>query len=203
MSDRPWYPWYPGDFRAKTGQLNAVERGAYRELLDEIYLTRSGLPDDDKVLAKVCLLSSKKWQNVRPRLERFFVIKDGYWYHARAHEIMTKQKIINQSFSERGKLGALKRWGGVIHNSLANSSAIKPEMARPMANKNQIKKGVEVESPTRQENSLQDQNLLKSFSPEPQKVNVNTEEHNRKIAELVAQGRNDEAKALQATVPTT
>lgn len=135
MSDRPWFPWYPADFRAKTGLLNAAEKGAYRELLDEIYLTRKGLPDDDKKLAKVCFLSIKKWQNVRSSLEPFFVIQDGYWYHKTAHEIMTKQKIINQSFSERGKLGAAKRWNKVIHNSPAISPAINPEMARPMANK--------------------------------------------------------------------
>ncbi len=189
MSDRPWYPWYPGNFRAKTGLLDASQKGAYRELLDEIYLNRKGLPDDDKRLAKVCFLSSKKWQSVRPHLEPFFVIQDGYWYHKTAHEVMTQQKLINQSFSERGRLGALKRWGKKNDNridSLANSLAINGAIARPMAN-------IELN--------------IKAFGGEVNNLHVQQEKLNSTpfikkphIKKLTPEQRQQEIEALQAFI---
>lgn len=56
-------------------------------------------------------------------------------------------------------------------------------------------KALEVIHPTR---ITEVQNLLKSFPEQTPKTNPEAEERNRKIAELVAQGRTDEARALQA-----
>jgi uncharacterized protein YdaU (DUF1376 family) len=68
----PHYPYFPRDLRVKTNHLSLIERGAFREILDEMWIcyqeTDCLLPDDDEYLASLCRLSVEEWLPIRRKL---------------------------------------------------------------------------------------------------------------------------------------
>lgn len=67
----PYYPWFVKDFRAnrKVQRMNYVERGLYRELLDECW-EEGVIPDDPIKLAEICNCPAgvmvEAWVKIRP-----------------------------------------------------------------------------------------------------------------------------------------
>lgn len=67
----PYYPWFVKDFRAnrKVQRMNYVERGLYRELLDECW-EEGTIPDDPLKLAEICNcppgVMVEAWPKIRP-----------------------------------------------------------------------------------------------------------------------------------------
>jgi uncharacterized protein YdaU (DUF1376 family) len=76
---RPWMPFYVGDYRSDTGHLSTVQHGAYILLILH-YWAKGGLPDDDQELANITRLPLDEWLSHRRVLKRFFY--DG-WKHKR------------------------------------------------------------------------------------------------------------------------
>lgn len=67
----PYYPWFVKDFRAnrKVQRMNYIERGLYRELLDECW-EEGVIPDDPLKLAEICNcppgVMVEAWPKIRP-----------------------------------------------------------------------------------------------------------------------------------------
>lgn len=65
------YPWAPADYRADTRHLTREQHAAYREILDEIFLSGQhesppSIPDDDRLLESVAMAkSAKEWKEIR------------------------------------------------------------------------------------------------------------------------------------------
>lgn len=65
------YMWHPSDFRADTRHLNREQSAAYREILDEIFLSGQhesppSIPDDDEWLMRITQAkSAKEWAQTR------------------------------------------------------------------------------------------------------------------------------------------
>ena len=69
-----FYAWYAGDFRRDTQHLTRDERAAYREILDEIFITdqeECSLPDNDEYLARIVQRPLDEWKMMR------FALLDG------------------------------------------------------------------------------------------------------------------------------
>ncbi len=74
MSDRalPYYRWYVADFRASRAvqRLDYIQRGLYRELLDECWV-EGAIPDDIEKLADICGcpigVMAEAWPAIRQR----------------------------------------------------------------------------------------------------------------------------------------
>lgn len=81
-----FYKRYPADYGKKTARLTLAEHGAYTLLLDELYSTEAGLPDDFDELYRVCRAMTKPEQvAVRKVAELFFVVgADGLRHNRRA-----------------------------------------------------------------------------------------------------------------------
>lgn len=77
-----WFPFYPGDYLRDTMHLSTAEHGAYLLLIVCLWSTQA-LPDDDQTLAQVTKLSAEDWKRARPKLEPFFRIEEGQWFHDR------------------------------------------------------------------------------------------------------------------------
>ena len=66
-----FYGWYPADYRADTRHLTREQHFAYREILDEIFLTGQdetppSIPDDDAMLMEICrAASAEEWAETR------------------------------------------------------------------------------------------------------------------------------------------
>lgn len=60
---------------ALTANLNAFELGCLQKIRNYLWINNFvGLKDDDKQIARVCMITEKKWLKIRPSLEHFFDI---------------------------------------------------------------------------------------------------------------------------------
>ena len=105
MAALPYMQLYVADYLADTMHLNVDQHGAYLLLIMNYWQTGKPLPDNDQRLQCVCRTSAEHWQELRPALEEFFTIKDGYWYHNRLDKDLEKVK----SKSESARKAAEKR----------------------------------------------------------------------------------------------
>jgi uncharacterized protein YdaU (DUF1376 family) len=111
MSNRPWYPWYPGDAAAKTAHLSLEEFGAYRRLLDHYYSTGRPLTNDPERLARIAGAQPKQTAIVRRVIDEFFVVEaDGQLHNRRADQELARIAASGEINSIRGKKGAATRW---------------------------------------------------------------------------------------------
>ncbi|WP_417463090.1 DUF1376 domain-containing protein [Kordiimonas sp.] len=72
----PWYKAYPRDFIEGTVGMSFELKGAYRLVLDLIYMYGGRLPDDPRYICGVLGISNRKWGLLRNELlekEKLFV----------------------------------------------------------------------------------------------------------------------------------
>ena len=125
-----WMPIYIGDYLADTMHLSCLEHGAYLLLIFAYWRSGKPLPDNDRVLAGICKMTSGQWRAMRPTMSGFFQITDGVWRHKRIDAEISKTLEISEKRSAAGSHGAAKRWKS---NETGMASAI-PE---PLANAQQ------------------------------------------------------------------
>lgn len=66
--------------------MTLAEQGAYRNLLDELWLRGGVLPDDERILARLCG-DATEWKSVRPAVMARFAKVDGGWRNATHDEV--------------------------------------------------------------------------------------------------------------------
>ena len=99
MAALPYMQLYVADYLADTMHLSVDQHGAYMLLIMNYWQTGKPLPDVDQRLQCVCRTSAEHWQEIRPALEEFFVIEDGYWHHNRIDADL--EKVLSKSDSAR------------------------------------------------------------------------------------------------------
>ena len=73
MAELPQMPWFPRDYQADTRHLTLEEHGAYRTLLDLLWIGNcTGLPSDDKRVARMLGITPREWKKIKPELFPFF-----------------------------------------------------------------------------------------------------------------------------------
>jgi hypothetical protein len=96
MSNRAWMPLHIENYLADTGHLTAAEHGAYM-LLIMTYWRDGGLPEDERLIARIARLSKDEWAESRERiLPLFEVDASGYAAFERAQGLDRKRKIPNR-----------------------------------------------------------------------------------------------------------
>lgn len=83
-------------------------QGAYRNLLDELWLRGGSLPNDERILAKICG-DATRWQEVRAHvLAHFYLDAQGRWRNATHDEVQAesqKRARKQQNYRDRLKSG--------------------------------------------------------------------------------------------------
>lgn len=104
-----WMPLYVDDYLADTGHLTALEHGAYMLMIMH-YWQKGGLPEDERMIARVARLSADQWSESRDVLAMLF--EDG-WKHkriedelAKASEIIGKRKAAATAMHAKRNAGA-------------------------------------------------------------------------------------------------
>ena len=113
MTDRtlPYYKWFWQDWRAnrKIQRMSYIERGLYRELLDECWVEGS-IPNDIKELADICgcpvQIMTDAWQVLSSCFE---LLEDGKLINQKLHSLRTEKDIERLKKSENGKKGGLAK----------------------------------------------------------------------------------------------
>ena len=106
MTTRPWMPLYIADYRADTARLSTAEHGAYLLLIME-YWHAGGLPDDDKLLARIAGMSGRQWKKAKPTIQPLF--QPG-WKHKRIDAELERASTIAKAKSDKARDAANKRW---------------------------------------------------------------------------------------------
>lgn len=105
----PFMQFYPTDYLADTQHLTTLEHGAYFLLILNYWQRGGRLPDEDRRLAGIVKMEVPDWLMIRPVLEEFFVIMDGYWHHIRIEQEFSKIHAKSLKASAAGKASAFKR----------------------------------------------------------------------------------------------
>lgn len=113
MIDRtlPYYKWFWQDWRAnrKIQRMSYIERGLYRELLDECWV-EGAIPNDIAELADICgcpeQVMADAWQVLASCFE---LLEDGKLINAKLHSLRTEKDVERLKKAENGKKGGLAK----------------------------------------------------------------------------------------------
>lgn len=113
MIDRtlPYYKWFWQDWRAnrKIQRMTYIQRGLYRELLDECWVEGS-IPNDIKELADICGcpndVMADAWQVLSSCFE---LLDDGRLINEKLHSLRTEKDVERLKKAENGKKGGLAK----------------------------------------------------------------------------------------------
>lgn len=107
-------PWVEADFRRKTQHLSRFQREAYRSLLQACWDGDGTLPDNDKLLAKICDIDIRAFRKHREVLLAFFYRSDAGWRQQRIDQDLERLAVIHMKRSIAGQKGVVAR---VIKNA--------------------------------------------------------------------------------------
>ena len=96
--------WWIDRWRKSTAytDMRLSEQAAYRNLLDELWLRGGALPDDDRILGKICGDSSE-WPSVRKVvMARFHLTPEG-WRNVTHDEVATQSQAFQERQREKGR----------------------------------------------------------------------------------------------------
>lgn len=105
----PFMQFYPTDYLADTQHLTTLEHGAYFLLILNYWQRGGRLPDEDRRLAGIVKMEVPDWLLIRPVMQEFFVVMDGYWHHIRIEQEFSKVRAKSVKASQAGKASAAKR----------------------------------------------------------------------------------------------
>lgn len=125
--------WYPDAHIADTANLSLEEQGAYRLLMDHMWIKGGTLKNDDKEIARLLRISIKKWQKLKPKLEGYLLIWEGVITQKRLQNDYKKACETSKVNAENGRLGGLKtaeKWKSAQATALASSTSLAPSARR-------------------------------------------------------------------------
>jgi len=105
-----WYPYYPRDFRAKTLHLSLAEEGAYKRLMDEYYMRKGPLPNNDAAIARLLGVSLDEWLAVAPAVRPFFRARGDLLHHKRCEEELAARELRYARRRRKAQMAAAARW---------------------------------------------------------------------------------------------
>lgn len=112
MAEFPAMPLWTDAYLADTSHLTTIEHGAYFLLLMVAWRSHDKrLPDDDAKLARYARVTKGQWARLRPVLQEFFKVQDGYWTQGRLTDEAEAVRQHRERQSAAGKASALKRKG--------------------------------------------------------------------------------------------
>jgi uncharacterized protein YdaU (DUF1376 family) len=112
MLDRtlPYYKWFWQDWRAnrKIQRMSYIERGLYRELLDECWV-EGAIPNDVNELADICGCPQQVMADAWQVLSSCFVLIDGVLVNEKLHSLRTEKDVERLKKAENGKKGGIAK----------------------------------------------------------------------------------------------
>lgn len=103
-------PLWIGAYLADTMKLTTLQHGAYFLLLMAYWRERAALKDCDDELRAITKTEKSEWKKLRPVLEKFFVLRDGVWWHKRVEVEMAKANGHKDAATSKAKAAAEARW---------------------------------------------------------------------------------------------
>lgn len=115
-----YMPWWLGDYRRDTGDLDCLEHGAYLQLLGELWTAGGYLPFEPDRLCRRISLDPGRWNGVWATISRFFDVLDGRISQRRLLYELGQASLLRARRSAAGRAGADARYGNRIAKASAN-----------------------------------------------------------------------------------
>ena len=122
MGKIPMQQWYPDAHIADTGTLTLEEQGAYRLLMDHLWIKGGHLPDNDKEIARLLRIPVKKWQKIKVRLGDYLLICEGVITQKRLqrdYKYAVNKSKINAENGRKGGQKTAESWKSGQANAVA------------------------------------------------------------------------------------
>lgn len=112
MAEFPALPLWTDAYLGDTTHLTTIEHGTYLLLLMTSWRSKDcRLPDDDRLLARYARLGAGQWRRLRPVIEAFFDVADGWWVQSRLTDEAVAVRQKKDAAANAGRASALKRKG--------------------------------------------------------------------------------------------
>jgi uncharacterized protein YdaU (DUF1376 family) len=121
MSKLPFLPLYTNDYLGDTRGLTTEQHGAYLLLLFEMWNAGGSLVYDERMLARLTVVSPKRWRVVWSAIEHFFIIDDGVMTQTRLKRERQKADSIIEKRRNAGALGGAAKALKTNDDDLANA----------------------------------------------------------------------------------
>ena len=108
MSKMPMQQWYPDAHIADTANLTLEEQGAYRLLMDNMWIKGGCIRNDDKEVARMLRISVKRWKKLKCKLVDYLIIDLGIISQKRVQKDYKRACETSKKNAENGKVGGLK-----------------------------------------------------------------------------------------------
>ncbi len=135
MNKSPAYQWYVREWLSSPTRLmmSKAARSAYRDLLDYLWDSEDcRLTNDEEILRKLCDCDEQEWKDFGAKiLENFIPFGEGFITNKKMRKQWRALKAFKINASERGKVGAQRRWHG--HGSAINQPIAKNGSASAFA----------------------------------------------------------------------
>ncbi len=121
-----YMPLILGDFFKDTTRLDAEQQGMYLLLMIEFWL-RGPIPNDPKVLQKICKISAHVFQKKSAEVLEIFSEENGRLVHPNLMRERARSIALHKARSDGGHKGNQKRWAK--SESLSDRSATENQKA--------------------------------------------------------------------------
>jgi uncharacterized protein YdaU (DUF1376 family) len=145
----PYYKWFWQDWRAnrKAQRMNYIERGLYRELLDECWVEGS-IPNDLNILAEICGCPNDVMANAWQVLESCFKLVEDVYINEKMESLRTEKDTERLIKALNGKKG------GVSKSLNIKEEIIKSKQV--LASAKQVLASANIEEKRREEESIEE-----------------------------------------------
>lgn len=109
MSQRPWFPFYPGEYLADTAHLTTEEHGAYLLLLCHAWNHDGLIPEAESRRAAICKMHTNRLKKVWETLGGYWIETGGGYSNPRMAKELAKYLEIAEKRTEAGKRGGLAK----------------------------------------------------------------------------------------------
>lgn len=106
----PYYRWFWQDWRANrtVSRMTYIERGLYRELLDECWAEGS-VPDSMDAMAEICGCPVDVMASAWQVLSKCFRLIDGRWHNDKLDSVRTEKDAERVKRQSAGRLGGIRK----------------------------------------------------------------------------------------------
>lgn len=125
MGKMPMQQWYPDAHIADTANLTLEEQGAYRLLMDHMWIKGGKIRNDDKEIARMLRVSVKRWKKLKLALADYLMIELDTISQKRIqrdYKDACEKSKINAKNGKAGGLKTAEKWKTAQANAIANNT---------------------------------------------------------------------------------
>ncbi len=118
--------WAPEAHITDTRKLTLEQQGAYRLLLDYLWLERGWLQDNDEQIARLLAVTVGRWRKIKPAIATYFIYERGKFTQKRLLIDYAKAVEKVEKNRKNGSLGGtnrMKNLNSLIANALSHANA--------------------------------------------------------------------------------